>query len=164
MNQLNNKRSAGFGLADLTLLIAISSVLATLSIQAGRSAQLQTAMLADDLAAALTYARSSAVASQCPVEVRIQGRDFELLSQSACKTGDGEGDWDSPLLSPERFDVAYRRVRSAGALAIPDSTWRFNGRGQATDESGRPTNLSIPAGNRLIRVHGHSGLIAVEAP
>lgn len=163
MNILNTRRCRGFGLADLTLLIAISSVLAAVSMQAGRSAQLQTAMLADDLAAALTYARSSAVASQCPVEVRIQSNDFQLLNQSACLAGNSGGAWDTLLLSPERFDVAYRQVRSAGALAIPDGSWRFNGRGQATGPDGTLSNISFPVGNRVLRVHGVSGLIEVEA-
>lgn len=147
----------GMSLAEMLLALALVALLAAsftrLPLGAARSAA-----LFDAVRLALHQARSSAVASRCPVRVQITTGSLSLLQQSSCgSAGYSAGDsFNTGLIRPGDLDPYS--IAAPAEFPLPVQSFTFNALGQALDGSGSASNLALVIAGRSLLVVGETGL------
>lgn len=106
------KKSAGFNLVEVIIVMAVMSILMTLAIPMGRDwwRELQVEMAAAEIATTFHLARSLAVRNRARVAVRFHPDDDGLLTHGIYQDGDGDGVRSDDIL--RGVDEALRDVRS----------------------------------------------------
>jgi MSHA pilin protein MshC len=136
--------SRGFTLIELTLVIVIGGILATL---AGSRFFTQSVFsqrgYTEELGAALRLAQKVAVASDCPVQVTVAAATYALAQQAASGNSCNPADttWSTPVVGID--GQAASGTAPNGVTASPTGVFVFNGSGALT--SSPATTLTIGA-------------------
>jgi MSHA pilin protein MshC len=136
--------SRGFTLIELTLVIVIGGILATL---AGSRFFTQSVFsqrgYTEELGAALRLAQKVAVASDCPVQVTVAAATYALAQQAASGNSCNPADttWSTPVVGID--GQAASGTAPNGVIASPTGVFVFNGSGALT--SSPATTLTIGA-------------------
>jgi MSHA pilin protein MshC len=149
----------GYSLVELVAVLALVALLGAVAAprMAGTDVFAERGYY-DELAMALRYAGRVAVASGCPVRMRLDAGGYELRQQAAL---DGHCDpaddgWTTPVRlpggEPARGDVPR------GVSVGPAADFRFLPGGETTLAS----DLSLRVGGRSLTVTASSGFVRAE--
>src|SRR5580704_18164689 len=136
--------SRGFTLIELTLVIVIGGILATL---AGSRFFTQSVFsqrgYTEELGAALRLAQKVAVASDCPVQVTVAAGTYALAQQAVLSNSCNPSDatWSTVVVGVD--GQAVSGTAPSGVTVSPTGIFVFSGSGALTTRPG--TTLSVGA-------------------
>ena len=152
-------RPRGYTLIELVLVIVIAGILAAVvgphffdqSVFAQRG-------YADAIGAALRIAQKTAVASDCPAEVKLSSGTYAVLQQAAAGNSCNPNDttWSTPVVGLD--GAAVQGSAPSNATASPLGLFVFNGSGALS--SAPATTISV--GAATITIDAQTGFVQVQ--
>jgi MSHA pilin protein MshC len=151
------KRSAGFSLIELTMVIVLLGILSVFAL--GRLSNPDEFALKgffDDTVNAIRFGQKLAVSTGCDVKANITGGGYQLLRSSSCNAED----FTALVDHPANRSNAYENL-SSGFIITPATSVIFNARG--TTETGDTLSYTITGGGTAygFTIFGQTGLINV---
>ncbi len=138
---------SGYTLIELIVVISILGILsATLGPRLFDQSAFSQRGYADELAAALRFARKAAVITGCPARI--------VLSANACNPLDAS--WSTPLLGPDGTAIAGSAP--SGITTTPAGTFQFDAQGRLSASPG--TTLTV--GARTLTLDAGTGFVQVQ--
>ncbi|PPD35519.1 MAG: hypothetical protein CTY19_00240 [Methylomonas sp.] len=160
-NSASQYSESGFTLIELVMVIVILGITATTALPKFFDIETyQQRGFFDDTLSAIRYAQKLAVATNCNVQFRIAGNQFELTrpgssDRSQCSST-AAADFTQTVSRPGSGESRYQGSQ-AGA-SISDTTLYFNAQGTASSDT------TIALANRQISVVRNTGFVYDSTP
>ncbi len=159
-------KTKGFTLVELVTVITIIGVLAVVAGPRFFSTEVyHERFYADDVLAALRYARRTAETSNCPVRFRSLTNGFDLTQDSSCFSG-GASNFNLTVARPSEPDQAYSSTERPSTLsqASTSGTIFFQPSGSVLNSSNNVVDVTLTlTGSEVIttiRIEGGSGYVS----
>ncbi|MBS0399259.1 MAG: type II secretion system protein [Proteobacteria bacterium] len=150
---------SGYTLIELIVVISILGILsATLGPRLFDQSAFSQRGYADELAAALRFARKAAVITGCPARIVLSANAYagsqQAPSGNACNPLDAS--WSTPLLGPDGTAIAGSAP--SGITTTPAGTFQFDAQGRLSASPG--TTLTV--GARTLTLDAGTGFVQVQ--
>ncbi len=157
---VDNRRSSGFSLIELLMVVILLGILSIFALgRLGNQDAFAARGFFDDIVGAVRFAQKLAVSTGCDVRVVLTANSYQLLQSSICTAND----FTLPVANPADRSSAYQSnaMPPGYSLNPTPNIITFNARGERVG-GGPPTfSLSDGAVTFSFTVHAGTGLVEV---
>jgi len=157
MEKFNHKKSFGFTLVELVMVIVLLGIISAVALPRffNRSGFESHALFTDTLNA-VRYSQKLAVASGCATQISISTNSYAVLRENTC----GSSSFSSALAAhdPTTGEAGYTGSQNNVSLTATNSTTTFNALGQADADN------TITIGSRQISIVAATGFSYDSTP
>lgn len=155
---VNNRRSSGFSLIELLMVVILVGILSIFALgRLGNQDAFAARGFFDDTVGAVRFAQKLAVSTGCDVRVVLTANSYQLLQSSSCTAND----FLLPVTNPAQRTSPYQSNAIPPGFSLTVGNITFNARGERVG-GGPPTfALSDGATTYSFTVHAGTGLVEV---